>query len=77
MKFDIKDFYPNISKKLLDKALEFASNYETVTTQEKSIICNAAKSILVNKEEIWTKQSTSEKGQNSLILQWAVNMVLR
>ena len=31
------------------------------TEQDKSIIDNAAKSILVNKEEIWTKQSTSEK----------------
>ena len=29
--------------------------------QDKSMLDNAAKSILVNKEEIWTKQSTSEK----------------
>ena len=61
MKFDIKDFYPSITKALLNKAIEFASNYETITEQDKSIIDNAAKSVLVDKEEIWTKQSISEK----------------
>ena len=61
MKFDIKDFYPSITKALLNKAIEFASNYETITEQDKSIIDNAAKSVLVDKEEIWTKQSTSKK----------------
>ena len=61
MKFDIKDFYSSITKALLNKAIEFASNYETITEQDKSIIDNAAKSVLVDKEEIWTKQSISEK----------------
>ena len=61
IKFNIKEFYPSITKKLLNKALEFGNNYKTITEQDKSIIHNAAKSILVNKEEMWTKQSTSEK----------------
>ena len=50
MKFDIKDFYPSITKALLNKAIEFASNYETITEQDKSIKDNDAKSALVNKE---------------------------
>ena len=36
MKFD-RNFYPSITKKLLDKALGFANNYKTVPTQKKKL----------------------------------------
>ena len=49
MKFDIKDFDPSITETLLNKAPEFASNYETITGQDKSIIDNVSKPVLVKK----------------------------
>ena len=36
--FDICDFYPSITEELLDKALDFASHYKEITTDERSII---------------------------------------
>ena len=60
MKFDIKDFYPSISEKLLEKALEFANKYKNVTKEEKTIIYNASKSNLVNQGDIWTKKDRND-----------------
>ena len=53
MKFDIKDCYPTISEKLLEKVLGFAN--KRVTKHEKIVIYNAAKLILVNQGDVWTK----------------------
>ena len=36
--FDIVDFYPSISEELLCEALTFASNYVTITDNEKNMI---------------------------------------
>ena len=33
--FDVVDFYPSISSKILNKALNFASTYETITPNER------------------------------------------
>ena len=63
MKFDIKDFYPSISEKLLEKALVFANRYKNVTKEEKKIIYNASKSILVNQEDIWIKKGQNDSNQ--------------
>ena len=34
--FDIEEFYPSISKDLLNKALDFASDYGNITTDERN-----------------------------------------
>ena len=39
--------------------MEFANQYKTITSQEKSVIYNTTKSILVNKEEIWIKHNNN------------------
>ena len=36
--FDIEEFYPSISQDLLNKALDFASDYDNITTDERNII---------------------------------------
>ena len=36
--FDVCDFYPSITEELLDKALDFASHYIEITTDERRII---------------------------------------
>ena len=43
MKFDTKGFYPNITKKLSEKALKFVNNYKRVTKQEKPVIIQCRK----------------------------------
>ena len=56
MKFDIENFYPSITERLLKDALNFANKTTKITQQEKNIIFNAAKSVLYNQEEVWIKR---------------------
>jgi hypothetical protein len=44
--FDIVDFYPSISEKLLNEALAWASDLATITENDISIIKHARKSLL-------------------------------
>ena len=37
-KFDVVDFYPNISKELVIKSIKFAGNYTGVPTEDLSLI---------------------------------------
>ena len=46
--FDIEEFYPSISQDLLMKALDFASDYDNTTTDERNInIIHDKSSILI------------------------------
>ena len=44
--FDIIEFYPPISEALLNRALDFASVYDTISEDERGIILQAQKSLL-------------------------------
>ena len=57
--FDVVDFYPSISIDLLNAALEFASNYDNITENERHIILHAKKSLLCNSGETWGKKASS------------------
>ena len=46
---DIEVFYPSISQDLLNKALDVASIYDNITTEERNIIIHAKNSILIHK----------------------------
>ena len=46
--FDIEEFYPSISQDLLNKALDFASDYDNITTDDRNIIIHAKNSILIH-----------------------------
>ena len=59
MIFDIKDFYPSISKQLLDDAISFAQQHIKINNEDLSIIQHARKSLLYNKEIPWQKKSTN------------------
>lgn len=39
--FDIEEFYPSISLDLLNKALNFASDFDNITADERNIIVHA------------------------------------
>ena len=58
--FDIVEFYPSISAKLLDAALEFASKHDNITEEEKTIIRHAKKSILFSEQNNWTKTTSQD-----------------
>ena len=54
--FDIKDFYPRITKDLLTKCLKFAEEKVQISNDDKKIICHARKSLLFNEEGTWMKK---------------------
>ena len=54
--FDIKDFYPSISKELLTDALTFAETIINLDDQDKKIIYHSRKSLLFNQEQTWMKK---------------------
>lgn len=58
LKFDVVSFYPNISEKLLDEALEFAKKFTKIEESDIAIIKNACKSVLHSKGESWVRNNT-------------------
>ncbi len=54
--FDICAFYPSISESLLNKAISFASKYDSITDHEKHIILQTKRTMLYNNETPWTKR---------------------
>ena len=56
--FDIKDFYPSISKELLTDALTFAEATINLDDQDKKITYHSRKSLLFNQEQTWMKKGS-------------------
>ena len=56
--FDVCDFYPSITKTLLDKALDFASLHTTITPEHRHIITHAKSALLFHNDNTWTKSNT-------------------
>ena len=56
--FDIFDFYPPITEKLLNRALDFASKCRQISKQERDIILHAKQSLLFCENTQWEKSST-------------------
>ena len=54
--FDIKDFYPSISKKLLTDALNFANAHIETSENDLYILFHARKSLLFDKSQTWMKK---------------------
>ena len=55
---DIVDFYPSITEDLLNKALQFASEHTTVTTQDKEILYHARQTVLFANGASWAKKDS-------------------
>ena len=54
--FDICEFYPSISEKLLKKAVEFAKQHVNISEQEIRIILQTKKGLLFSNTEVWVKK---------------------
>ena len=61
IKFDIVEFYPSISERLLDSAINYANDISPISSDVTAVIKQSRKSILFNKNDIWIK-----KGQNPM-----------
>ena len=58
--FDIVSFYPSITIELLNKALDWASQFVAITSDERKSIIDSRKSFLVFKGEHWIKKTNPD-----------------
>ncbi len=58
VQFDIKNYYPSITPKLLNDALQFASTITQIDNDEIRIILHARKSLINYDESMWTKKES-------------------
>ena len=56
--FDVCEFYPSISEKLLMKALDYASKFTKITQQDRHIIIHSKRSLLYHQNSPWTKKNS-------------------
>ena len=61
IKFDIKTFYPTITKELLSRAIEFIKGYTSITQKEEEVIFHARKTLMVGQDN-----STCVKKENPI-----------
>ena len=59
--FDVCDFYPSITEKLLCKALDFANSYRPISQHERDIIIHAKRSLLFSKHVPWEKKNSNDR----------------
>ena len=57
IQFDIEEFYPSISRSLLDKAISHAMKYTTITNDTMQTILHSRKSLLFTDQQAWVKKS--------------------
>ena len=55
LQFDINSFYPQISKSLVIKAIQFARQYTTINNLQKKVIIQSCRSLLIHKDSPWIK----------------------
>ena len=60
IQFDIVDFYPSITKELLDKAIEFAAEHTNISEEYKHIIKSTKQNLLYCEGKPWVKKGDSE-----------------
>ena len=56
--FDVCDFYPSISEQLPMKALDYASQFTTISQQDRHIITHTKKLLLYHQKSPWVKKHT-------------------
>lgn len=59
--FDVCQFYPSISEHLLTKALDHATQFTTISPQDRHIIMHAKKSLLYHNNSPWEKKKTRDQ----------------
>ena len=57
--FDVVEFYPSITEKLLTRALDFASQHVTISAEDRKTIIDAKHSLLFNNGQPWEKRTST------------------
>ena len=57
LQFDIRAFYPSISKELLLEAITWAKDYSYISDCAVKIVMNARRTILFDGEDVWIKKT--------------------
>ena len=57
--FDIVNFYPSISHKLLNDALSFAASYTDISAEDRRIVFHTKQSLLFNDNTPWNKKHSA------------------
>ena len=60
IQMDIKEFYPAITKEILENALNFASQYSQISEKELRTIRHCRKSLLFTNGEAWKKKKSKD-----------------
>ena len=60
IKFDIQNFYPCISRRVLGQALAFARTYTEITEEDEDVILHACRTILTHDNLHWKKKSSED-----------------
>ena len=56
IEFDIKSYYPSITRDLLNNALDWVSTMVDISEEDRDLIMHARKSILVDGSDTWIKK---------------------
>ena len=56
IQFDIVDFYPSISKDILQKAIEFGKKFTKISKQDIEILMHCKQSLLFDRNTAWMKK---------------------
>ena len=59
--FDIESFYPLVSLKLLDNAINFSKSISNISEQDMLIIMQARRTLLFNDGQPWIKKTGNEE----------------
>ena len=59
--FDIEEFYPSITEKLLNDSLNYAERYVSLSAKEKEVIFHCRRSLLFHNGEPWVKKSGNKE----------------
>ena len=57
--FDVVQFYPSITDNLLRRALDFASNYATISAEDRHTIIQVKQSLPFNNNTPWQKRNSN------------------
>ena len=60
IKFDVVNFYPNITENLLTNSINWARQFVDISKQDETIILQAKKSLLFNDNTPWIKNRNSD-----------------
>ena len=58
--FDIVNFYPSITKELLEQAIQFTKTITDISTEDTNIIMQARKTLLFHDDQPWIKKSGTD-----------------